>query len=227
MTFEGASAIPQVAALALGVLQQNGGVKPGQKILMNGAGGGVGMFVVQLGKHFGAEVTGVYSTEKLDLMRSIGADHVTDYTKEDFAKNGERYDLIIDVANHRSVFRYKRSLNPGGAYGAIGGSQVRFFSDDVHRPTNFAIREQEDWHLGRESERRHGLGMRAFRSWQGQANHRSNVLTSRNCRGVPLLHGRPRKGKNHHHHVRARGLPFAEMTSRPLWRDLRWCGDEW
>jgi len=127
MTFEETSAIPQVAALALGALQQNGGIKPGQKILMNGAGGGVGMFVVQFGKHFGAEVTGVDSTEKLDLLRSIGTDHVIDYTKEDFAKNGERYDLIIDVANHRSAFGYKRSLNPGGAYGAIGGSQVRFF----------------------------------------------------------------------------------------------------
>jgi len=127
MTFEEASAIPQVAALALGALQQNGGIKPGQKILMNGAGGGVGMFVVQLGKHFGAEITGVDSTEKIDMLRAIGTDHVIDYKKEDFAKNGERYDLIIDVANHRSVFRYKRSLNPGGAYGAIGGSQVRFF----------------------------------------------------------------------------------------------------
>ena len=127
MTFEEASAIPQVAALALGALQQNGEIKPGQKILMNGAGGGVGMFVVQLGKHFGAEVTGVGSTEKIDMLRSIGTDHVIDYTKEDFNENGERYDLIIDVANHRSVFRYSRSLSPGGAYGAIGGSQLRFF----------------------------------------------------------------------------------------------------
>lgn len=127
MTFEEASAIPQVAALALGALNQNGGIKPGQKILMNGAGGGVGTFVVQLAKHFGAEVTGVDSAEKLDMLRSIGTDHVIDYSKEDFSENGERYDLIVDVANHRSVFRYKRSLNPGGAYGAIGGSQVRFF----------------------------------------------------------------------------------------------------
>ncbi|MDG0865575.1 NAD(P)-dependent alcohol dehydrogenase [Candidatus Lucifugimonas marina] len=127
MTFEEASAIPQVASLALGALRQNGEIQPGQKILMNGAGGGVGTFVVQLGKHFGAEVTGVDGTEKIDMLHSIGTDHVIDYTKEDFTNNGERYDLIIDVAAHRSVFRYKRSLNPGGAYGAIGGSVLRFF----------------------------------------------------------------------------------------------------
>ncbi|NQW19680.1 MAG: NAD(P)-dependent alcohol dehydrogenase [Chloroflexi bacterium] len=127
MSFEEASAIPQVAALALGAIRQNGDIQPGQKVLMNGAGGGVGMFVVQIAKHLGAEVTGVDSTEKLDLMRSLGADHVIDYTKEDFTKNGQRYDLIIDVAAHRSLFAYRRTLNPGGAYGVIGGSLVRFF----------------------------------------------------------------------------------------------------
>ena len=127
MTFEEAAAIPQVGALALGGLRYNGQIQPGQRVLMNGAGGGVGTFVVQIAKHFGAEVTGVDSPDKLDMLRSIGADHVIDYTLEDFTRNGQRYDLIIDVAASRSTFDYKRSLSPGGAYGVIGGSQLRFF----------------------------------------------------------------------------------------------------
>ena len=127
MTFEQAAAVPQVAALALGGLRYNGQIQPGQKFLMNGAGGGVGTFAVQIAKYFRAEVTGVDSGRKLDMVRSIGADHVIDYTQEDFTRNGQRYDLIIDVGAHRSTFDYKRALSPGGAYGVIGGSQLRFF----------------------------------------------------------------------------------------------------
>ncbi|MFC2019480.1 NAD(P)-dependent alcohol dehydrogenase [Chloroflexota bacterium] len=127
MTFEEAAAIPQVAALALGAFRYKGQIQPGQKVLMNGAGGGVGTFAVQIAKSFGAEVTGVDSTEKLDMLRSIGADHVIDYTKEDFTKNGQHYDLIIDVAAYRSIFDYKRALSPKGVYGVIGGSMAWFF----------------------------------------------------------------------------------------------------
>ena len=127
MTFEEAAAVPQVAALALGALRYNGQIQPGQKVLINGAGGGVGTFAVQIAKSFGAEVTGVDSTRKLDVVRSLGADHVIDYTQEDFTKNGQRYDLIIDVAAYRSTFDHKRALSPQGAYGVIGGSEARFF----------------------------------------------------------------------------------------------------
>ncbi|MCZ6616663.1 MAG: NAD(P)-dependent alcohol dehydrogenase [Gammaproteobacteria bacterium] len=127
MTFEQAAAIPQVGALALGGLRFNGKIQPGQKILMNGAGGGVGTFVLQIARHFGAEVTGVDSAEKLDMVRSIGADHVIDYAREDFTRNGQLYDLILDVAASRSTFAYRRALSPGGAYAVIGGSQRRFF----------------------------------------------------------------------------------------------------
>lgn len=127
MTFEQAAAIPQVAALALGALRYNGQIQPGQKVLVNGAGGGVGTFAVQIAKLYGAEVTGVDSAEKLDLLRSLGADHVIDYAQEEFTANGHRYDLIIDVAAHRSTFDYKRALNPKGAYGVIGGSLGSFF----------------------------------------------------------------------------------------------------
>jgi len=96
MTFEEAAAIPQAAVLALQGIRDKGQVQAGQKVLINGAGGGVGTFAVQMAKYFGAIVTGIDSTEKLATMRSIGADHVIDYTKEDFAKNGQQYDLILD-----------------------------------------------------------------------------------------------------------------------------------
>lgn len=127
LTFEQAAAIPQVAALALGALTYNGQIQPGQKVLINGAGGGVGTIATQVAKSLGADVTGVDSAEKLELVRSLGADQVIDYTKEDFTRNGQRYDLIIDVAAYRSTFDYKRALAPEGAYGVIGGSLARFF----------------------------------------------------------------------------------------------------
>jgi NADPH:quinone reductase-like Zn-dependent oxidoreductase len=95
--------------------------------LINGAGGGVGTFAVQLAKYFGAEVTGVDSTEKLDMLRSIGADQVIDYTQEDFTKSGQRYDLILDVVAYRSMFAYMRALSPKGVFVPVGGSMAAIF----------------------------------------------------------------------------------------------------
>ena len=99
----------------------------GKKVLINGAGGGVGTFAIQIAKTFGAEVTGVDSTEKLNTMRLIGADNVIDYTQEDFTKNGQQYDLILDVAAYHSIFDYKHALGPGGIYVMVGGSTARSF----------------------------------------------------------------------------------------------------
>ncbi len=127
MTFEEVAAVPQAALLALQGLRDKGQIQPGQKVLINGAGGGVGTFAVQIAKSFGAEVTGVDSTRKLDMMRSIGADQVIDYTQEDFTKNGQRYDLILDVAAYHSIFDYKRALSPKGIYVMVGGSTARIF----------------------------------------------------------------------------------------------------
>jgi len=127
MTFEEAAAIPTAGVVALQNLRGRRPIQPGQNVLINGAGGSVGTFTVQIAKHFGAEVTGVDSTEKLDLVRSIGADHVIDYTKEDFTKGGQRYDLIVDVVVHRSVFDYKRALSPQGICVFIGGSMIQVF----------------------------------------------------------------------------------------------------
>jgi NADPH:quinone reductase-like Zn-dependent oxidoreductase len=127
MTFEEAAAIPQAAVIALQGIRDKGQVQPGQKVLINGAGGGAGTFAVQLAKLFGAEVTGVDNTGKMDFMRSLGADHVIDYTREDFTKTGKQYDLILDVIAHRSVFACKRALRPSGSYFAVGGSVAIFF----------------------------------------------------------------------------------------------------
>jgi NADPH:quinone reductase-like Zn-dependent oxidoreductase len=127
MTFEEAAAYPQAALLALQGLRDKGRIQKGQKVLINGAGGGAGTFAVQLAKYFGAEVTSVDSTGKLDMLRSIGADHVIDYTQEDFTKSGQRYDLILDVVVHRSIFDYKRALSPGGICAMVGGSMARVF----------------------------------------------------------------------------------------------------
>ena len=122
MTFEQAATLPQAALLALQGLRYKRNIQPGQKILINGASGGVGTFAVQVAKYFGAEVTGVASTKKLDMVRSIGADHVIDYTQEDFTKSGQQYDLILDVAAHRSIFDCKRALSSKGIYAIVGGS---------------------------------------------------------------------------------------------------------
>lgn len=127
ITFEEAAAVPQAGVLAIQGLRDKRHVQPGQKILMNGAGGGVGTFAIQIAKLFGAEVTAVDSARKLELMRSLGADHVIDYACEDFTKSGQGYDLIIDVVGTRSIFDYKRALNPKGIYVMVGGSNATLF----------------------------------------------------------------------------------------------------
>ena len=125
MTYEEAAATPQAGLLALQGLCDRREIKPGQRILINGAGGGVGTFAIQMAKSFGAEVTGVDSTGKLDTMRSLGADHVIDYTQEDFTKNGKCYDLILDVKTDRSIFDYRRALSSNGIYVTVGGRSAR------------------------------------------------------------------------------------------------------
>jgi NADPH:quinone reductase-like Zn-dependent oxidoreductase len=127
ISFEEAAAVPEAALVALQGLRDKGHITKGQKVLIYGASGGIGTFAVQIAKYFGAEVTAVCSTSNLDIVRSIGADHAIDYTKEDFTKSGQRYDLILATAGYRSIFDYKRALSPRGIYVATGGSLAQTF----------------------------------------------------------------------------------------------------
>ena len=122
MTFEQAASVPIAAISALQALRDKGRLKPGQKVLINGASGGVGTFAVQIAKSFGAEVTGVCSTRNVEMVRSIGADHVFDYTREDYTRSGQHYDLIIDNVGNHSLLANRRVLNPEGILVMVGGS---------------------------------------------------------------------------------------------------------
>jgi NADPH:quinone reductase-like Zn-dependent oxidoreductase len=127
LTFEQAAAVPMAAVTALQALRDNGQIKAGQKVLINGASGGVGTFAVQIAKAYGAEVTAVCSTSKVELVRSLGADHVIDYTQEDFTRNGQQYDLIVAANGYHPISAYKRALTPGGTYVMSGGSMPQIF----------------------------------------------------------------------------------------------------
>jgi NADPH:quinone reductase-like Zn-dependent oxidoreductase len=127
LSFEQAAAVPISGFAALQALRDTGGVRPGQTVVIIGASGGVGSFAVQLAKAFGAQVTGVCSTKSLDLVRSIGADYLVDYTQQDFTRTGQRYDLILEMAGNRSLADLRRALTPKGTLVLVGGSGGRWF----------------------------------------------------------------------------------------------------
>ncbi len=134
MTFDEAAAIPQAAMLAVQGLIDKGKIKSGQKLLVNGAGGGVGTFAVQIAKLYGVEITGVDSEAKLEMLHNIGYDHVIDYKTTDFTRNGKRYDLILDAKTNRSMLDYARALHPGGMYVTVGGSMGRLLQALIFSP---------------------------------------------------------------------------------------------
>ncbi len=134
MTFEQVATYPQAAIIALQSLRGGRQIKPGDRVLINGAGGGMGTFGVQIAKSYGAEVTGVDSTKKLDMLLSIGADHVLDYTLEDYTKTGQQYDLIVDTVANRSISDYKRALCSDGMFVMIGGSRSALFRAAIIAP---------------------------------------------------------------------------------------------
>ena len=136
LTFEEAAAVPVAALTALQGLRDKGGIQPGQKVLINGAAGGVGTFAVQIAKSFGADVTGVCSARNVELVRSIGADNVIDYTQEDFTRGGQRYDLILDAVGNRSLSAIRRALKPDGTLALAGAAKGR----SGGRPVLFLLR---------------------------------------------------------------------------------------
>ncbi len=127
VTFEEAAATPVAALTALQGLRDKGHIQPGQRVLIQGASGGVGTFAVQIAKAFGAEVTAVCSTRNVDMARSIGANHVIDYTQEDCTRNGQQYDLILAVNGYHSIFAYRHILNPNGRFVLVGGSKDHIY----------------------------------------------------------------------------------------------------
>jgi len=152
-SFVEAASVPESAVVALQGLRELGNIQPGQKVLIYGASGGIGTFAVQIAKSFGTHVTGVCSTRNLDLVRSIGADLVIDYTKEDFTQSGQQYDLILATAGYRSLFDYKRALAPNGQYVATGGEMAQIFqpmllgpwlSTNGRKMTNLAMKPKKN-----------------------------------------------------------------------------------
>jgi NADPH:quinone reductase-like Zn-dependent oxidoreductase len=139
LSFEEAAAVPIAALTALQGLRDKGHIQPGHKVLLDGASGGVGTFAIQIAKSFGAEVTAVCSTRNVDTARSLGADQVIDYTREDFRNSAQRYDLIVGVNAHRSILDYRRALQQGGTYVAIGGAVPRIFQAMLLAPVLSAI----------------------------------------------------------------------------------------
>ncbi|MBS4178438.1 NAD(P)-dependent alcohol dehydrogenase [Lederbergia citrea] len=134
ISFEEAAATPMASVTALQGLRDKGKIKSGQKVLINGASGGVGTFAIQIAKSFGAEVTGVCSTRNVEILHSIGADQIIDYTKEDFTEKEERYDLILGVNGSHSISAYKRVLKPNGNFVHVGGAESQLFQALVLGP---------------------------------------------------------------------------------------------
>lgn len=148
LTFEEAAAVPMAAVTALQGVRAGGQIQPGQKVLINGASGGVGTYALQIVKSYGAEVTAVCSTRNLDMMRSIGADHVIDYTQEDFTQSGQRYDRIMAVNGYHPIWDYKRALSPGGVYVCTGGAMPQVFQSSFLGPLISMTGDKEMINMG-------------------------------------------------------------------------------
>ena len=172
VSFEEAAAVPVAAVTALQGLRDQGHIQPGQKVLINGASGGVGTFAVQIAKAFGAEVTAVCSTRNLEMARSIGADHVIDYTKEDFTQNGRQYDLILAVNGYQPLSAYKRALAPQGIYVFVGGLPAQIVPVTVAGALNVKKRWQENDECNEKSKsKRFALHKRSFGRRKDQTGH--------------------------------------------------------
>ncbi len=211
LTFEQAAVVPMAGFAALHGLRDKGNLQPGQKVLIIGASGGVGTLAVQIAKAFGAHVTGLCSTSNVDLVRSIGADEVIDYTEGDFAENGQRYDLILDMAGSRPLSAYRRALVPEGTLVMVGASgstsghpYVRALSRWLAALALSAFGRQRAACPDPNAEQgRPGCPQGALhRGREGHAGHQRELSVERGPRGGPALRGGPRHRDGCHHRVR-------------------------
>ena len=206
LTFEQAATLGCAALTALQGLRDKAQVKPGQKVLINGAGGGVGTFSVQIAKSLGADVTAVCDTHNVEMVRSIGADRVIDYSREDFTETKERYDVVFDNVGNRSLRRLRRILTPSGTLVFVGAPHFRFaaplirvlrgvirsrFSEQKLLPF-LATHSKDDLLVLKE----------LVESGKRDAGHRPDVPAERGPRGDPLSRARARSGQGRHHRLR-------------------------
>ncbi len=212
LTFEQAAAVGVSATTALQLLRDDGKIEPGQKVLVNGASGGVGTFAVQIAKAFGAEVTGVTSTKNLDMVRSIGADHVIDYTKEDFRKGGPRYDLILDNVGDHSMSETRRALTPDGTLISNGGGHAGGKLSRVIRLTVVSMFVRQQGGPSVKSQNRADLSgpQGARRSREGHTGDRWHVPPARDSQG-----DRPRRGWTRARNSRHRSRPWSGLSDGP------------
>jgi hypothetical protein len=219
LTFEQAAVVAISGLTALQGLRDHGRVAPGQRVLIIGASGGVGTFAVQIAKAFGAHVTGVCSTTKVNLVRSIGADHVIDYTREDFAQGEHRYDLILDIGGSSPLSRLRRALTPRGnarhRRWRRGRTMARSSRPSTPSAPAVPVREPEAGHVHLQREPRGpDRPQGAHRIRQAHTGHRPHLSAERSPRGNPLSRRGPRPGESRHRRL-TRGTALKLRVSRP------------
>ncbi len=187
LSFEEAAAVPMAGVTALQGLRDQGQIQPGQKVLIQGASGGVGTFALQIAKAFGAQVTAVCSTQNMEQARLLGADHVIDYTREDFTKNGRQYDLILAANGYHPISAYQRALTPHGKYVVAGGKPAQLFQAMLLGPRLSKTDGKKIIFLIRESQPgRSGISQRAAGSRKNCSGHGSLLPIERGCRSTSL-----------------------------------------
>ncbi len=228
LSFEEAATVPQSAILAIQGLRAWKPVRAGDAVLVNGASGNVGPFAVQLAQAYGAEVTGVCSSAKVDFVRSLGVDDVIDYTRQDYGADGRRWDRILDVAAHRSVFAARRALRPGGVYAWAGGDMWSLLGALTIGPAAVAGDQPQVEPVLVEAVQAVGRGraLAAHRRGQAQAAYRPHLQPGAGARGAALSRGQARPGQARDHHRAVAVAVCRQPDNGVPSSDVDWCEPE-